>query len=73
MVSVADPASKIFRTDMTWIDVVVDFRTFDGVEHCARRYWRGEERTPNGVTMEVLVEGDLVVVDRITAIPNGTP
>ena len=57
---------KQHRADMSWLDVVRQYHTFDGAEECARRYWRGDERDPNSI--ELLVEGDLEVLDRLTPI-----
>jgi hypothetical protein len=64
-VRLADSASPRHRGDMDWIDALPLYRTFDGVEECARRYWAGHER---GMKWEIVVAGELVVVDRLTAI-----
>ena len=66
-----DPSCRAHRADMAWVDLVLQHRTFDGVEECARRYWRGELRDPSGQSVEWLFEGELVVEDRITPIENG--
>jgi hypothetical protein len=67
----ADRSCLSHRADMAWVDLVVQYRTFDGVDECARRYWRGELRDPSGQSVEWLFDGALVVEDRITPIENG--
>jgi hypothetical protein len=70
-VQLASPQDRWIRADMSWISVVRQYRTFEGAEGCARSYWRGDVRDPNSI--ELLVEGDLVVMDRLTPIgENGT-
>ncbi len=59
------------RLDMSWIELVKAYRSFEGAEHCARSYWRGDERDPRQV--ELLVPGPLTIRERLTPIPeNGT-
>jgi len=69
-VSPSDPEAVVHETDYSWVntDVFNQFRTFDGVEACARHYWQGDERTPN--TREVLTESDLIVHVRLNALPE---
>jgi len=52
--------------DMGWIDVLGLYRTFKGVEDCARRYWKGETRQPPHV--EILCPEGLRIIKRITPI-----
>lgn len=65
-VKLADPEAPLHRGDMNWIDAMGDFHSFSGVEECARHYWRGDERHPD--TWEFVTAGELIVVDRLTAI-----
>jgi hypothetical protein len=56
------------RLDMSWLTIIREYRTFEGVEGVARSYWSGVERSPREV--ELLVTGPIVIVDRITPIPE---
>jgi hypothetical protein len=49
-----------------WIDAMPLYRTFEGVEECARRYWRGDDRNPE--QWEYVVSGALTVVDRLSKL-----
>ncbi|MFQ5658472.1 MAG: hypothetical protein ACE5G5_13095 [Candidatus Methylomirabilales bacterium] len=65
-VHLADPNSLVHRGDMSWTDLIYRYRTFQGMEECARRYWRGEVRDQNQI--ELVVAGDLIVETRLTRI-----
>lgn len=67
-VRLEDPSCAFHRGDMTWIDIMPQYRSFDGVEHCARRYWSGEEREPG--KWEIIAAGDLLIEDRLTKVPE---
>jgi hypothetical protein len=46
-VVVTDAEAVQFRGNLGWIDAMPDYRTFDGLDDCVRRYWRGEDRNAN--------------------------
>jgi hypothetical protein len=71
-VRLADPTAPQHRGNMDWIDAMNEYRSFEGVEECARHYWRGDDRDPQA--WEVATIGGFVVEDRLTRIPeNGEP
>lgn len=67
-VRVADTNAPQHRGNMDWIDAMNGYRSFEGVEECARHYWRGDDRNPQ--TWEVIATSGLVVMDRLTRIPE---
>lgn len=69
-VRLADGGTCTHRGDMTWIDAMSAYHTFDGVEECARRYWHGNPRSDNSTGFELVVAGALVVVERVTQIAD---
>jgi hypothetical protein len=68
LVEAADPQSRIHRADVSWFDVLYEYRTFEGVEGVARQYWQGVERLPDH--WEVVIEGGVIVKDRLTRFPE---
>jgi hypothetical protein len=56
-----------FTADMSWITAIGEVHTFEGAELCARRYWEGQEHEGQ---MEVLVQGHLIIGQRVTPIPE---
>jgi hypothetical protein len=69
-VEIANPEASRHRADITWLDILNIYRTFDGAEEWARHYWRGDEREPG--RWEVLAESELVVLERLTpVVTNG--
>jgi hypothetical protein len=56
------------RGNMAWIDAMNEYRSFEGVEDCARHYWTGDDRDAR--TWEIVASGGLVVEDRLTRIPE---
>lgn len=68
LVRVADPKAVTHRADMTWLatDLIAQYRTFEGVEKCARHYWAGDDRA--GTSWELLVAGELEIIQRLTPI-----
>lgn len=61
-----DADVRAHRADMTWLEAVRDYRTFDGVEGCARHYWAGDDRASGA--WEWLIAGELEILQRLTAI-----
>ena len=59
-----DAALRTHRADMSLIDVATRHRSVADVEAIVRRYWAGEIIDPKQV--EVLVDGELEVVARLT-------
>lgn len=63
--------ARTHQADMSWIEAVKHRRSLDGVDECARHYWRGDIVNPQ--ELEIVVEGELIVQARLTPIPeNGT-
>lgn len=67
-VRLAKPDGVHHLADMSLIDRLNDFRSFEGVESCARKYWRGEVVDPRQV--ELIVYSELIVEARLTRIPE---
>lgn len=67
-VEITEPKAPLHRADMSWLTVIREYRTFEGAEDCARRYWGGDEREPNWA--EIITAGPLRVLDRLTTIPD---
>ena len=65
-VRIADQSALLHKGDMNWIDAMGEFRSFSGVEDCARHYWRGDERCAN--TWEIVTSGEFTIEDRLTSI-----
>jgi hypothetical protein len=65
------PRERVHRGDMGWIDAMNEHRSFDGVEECARRYWRGDDREPKA--REVVSPGGFEVIERLTRLPEDSP
>lgn len=59
-----DAALRTHQADMSLIDVATRHRSVADVEAIVRRYWAGEIIDPKQV--EVLVDGELEVVERLT-------
>lgn len=67
----ADPHANRHRVDMTWLDAVNETHSVAGALNCFRRYWRGEANMGPGIVgpgWEFLVEGEFVVMQRITRV-----
>lgn len=58
----------VHRADMTWFDRANAQHSFRGIDDCADHYWRGEILDP--VNVELVVQGELVIVSRVTQIPE---
>lgn len=56
------------RGDASWLepDPIATYRTFEGVDACARHYWAGDERSPDN--FETVVGGPLEIIQRVTPI-----
>jgi len=69
IVEVVDKTLTVHSGDMAWVDAVPHCRSFESLDECARRYWRGEERTPGDrAQFELLVEGELLIIERVTKL-----
>lgn len=68
LVRIPDPKAAVHRADMTWLDpdLINQYRTFQGVEQCARHYWAGDDRA--GTAWEWLIAGELEIMQRLTPI-----
>ncbi len=66
LVEVVDPEAPMYRADFSWVDAVWEYRAFEDIEECIRRYWAGVERAAN--SWEILIAGELVVRDRLTRL-----
>lgn len=59
------------RADMTWWEIAPSRHSFDAMDELAEHYWRGDVTDPSKV--EVIVQGELIVVSRVTPIPDDSP
>lgn len=66
LVQLQDPSVQCHRGDMSLTDAISQCRTFDGIDDCARRYWRGEELCSDA--WEWIIPCPLVVVARLSQI-----
>ena len=71
-VTLTDPTCAVHRADMAWVDAFEQFRTFEGVEHCARQFWRGVVCDIPGSQSRVewIVAGTLSIAERLTRIAD---
>jgi len=69
-VEVTTPEAPSHLADMRWLTIIRGYRSFDGIEDVARHYWSGDEPEgdPNG--WELVTYSELVVLRRITPIPE---
>jgi hypothetical protein len=58
---------RTFRGDLGWIDMLAQWHSFEGVEHVATSYWRGE---PASGTWETLTMTSLIARQRLSWIPD---
>lgn len=67
-VRLTDATLPLHRGDTSWLEpsLIQEFRTFEGVEGCARHYWNSDERSSG--QFEIVVSGALEVVQRLTPI-----
>lgn len=65
---IVDEGAPTHRGDASRLetDLINRYRTFDGVDACARHYWEGVERLPGN--FEVVIGGALEIVQRLTPI-----
>ena len=68
VVRIPDLTCQVHCADMSWIGTMMQYRSFAGVEKCARHYWNGDEKDPK--QREVLVSGPLEVIERLTPLPE---
>jgi hypothetical protein len=67
-VSLLDSTAPQHRGNMNWIDAMNEYRSFEGVDECARHYWRADDRDPRA--WEVISSSGFTVEDRLTHIPE---
>ncbi len=65
-VRLTEPDGPQHRGDMSWVDMLPQFRSFEAVDRCVRRYWSGDDRDPQQI--EIVASCDLIVEDRLTPI-----
>lgn len=57
--------------DMSWLDLIMDRHEFQALDDLADHYWRGDVLNP--ARLELVVDGQLQVVRRVTQIPEDQP